>query len=876
MPFSKTHPGSRLPPLSPSDRVYNILDECDDGCPCCTTTVPDVGNPPSLHSSSSSSSSGASSISSSSSSFRGQSTTSTHRSIGGSVGEGNKRLPHIAIEVDASGSSPTYVSSCDPTNCSQRHAPTNRSSCPNNPSMTVNRSHVYPVGAQGVLGMRNLPFGTSVSVIGNTYTMHLRPQSHHHHHDEVTAPSSFQGLSSSSTNPSSESSESSEAGFNTFHSATPHRFPPRFRCWINGCHKPARLLQLRRGNLFEATDAYQSDIAVVEVKIRQALHHKLRTFIRNLKPDARVLTYEDLTEIFNGCNHDQARDIAEHEFRLYCQQEYRRNKLHFDISTGKVPPAVPPLPSDKPSGLGSNMNTSAGALYPSTSGRSIQGSTYSSGNPLTISKTPSTDTLFATMPHLDVLEGRLPNLRTLPIASTSLSDRLLTLASTTDYPFSLPQPHAVNHFPSNPSTHVMNIVPLVNLLAAQDIHATPTSLKKLQQQIERLETGVSPLDHALVTMVRNARVLRQLRCKWLGLTPPIAKYMDAVGESTKVSVPLSVSTTHTNKEEKGSLGGTLMRDGEDETSEESTDEDDKGEVVLTDCCECLAFVRSLIANRGTLDSTSITDQDKDKDTNGKSGNGSTPVTETTPLHRGSAKKKKEDDNGQSSRLKVLFSCFNKRESGEGEAGQSGSNNRGGKGVKTNTVSGTSPGQTTDQDDGLLSDSATKELHMHLSHLCRGQGQGDKCAMMDTSHPLYHTHCRYSLPRISAGMGLPQSCLLSSTPVPLLSLRASLLETTPPRPTDNLSQQQAMKKFTLVASNHYQEMAQVGAALHPRACTLAQHLCVAHSGSNCNCHCPPTTGLPMPCSRLPLNTPSDRVPTSWAPYLHHRFHIYKLD
>lgn len=106
-----------------------------------------------------------------------------------------------------------------------------------------------------------------------------------------------------------------------------HRFPRPPPCFVPGCRNTCRILHLRRGSMFEATDAAHSDIAVIEVKIRPALYHRLRSFLRCLKPGTRILTYEDLSDIFTGCVHESDRENEENQVRAYAVKLYL-NHLH--------------------------------------------------------------------------------------------------------------------------------------------------------------------------------------------------------------------------------------------------------------------------------------------------------------------------------------------------------------------------------------------------------------------------------------------------------------------------------------------------------------------------------------------------------------------
>jgi hypothetical protein len=88
------------------------------------------------------------------------------------------------------------------------------------------------------------------------------------------------------------------------------------------CPGRARLLQVRCGNLFSATDALQADVCVLEVKIRPPLYPRLRALLRSLKPGARVLTYEDVNDIFHGCACVSEREAEETRVRAALRDAY--------------------------------------------------------------------------------------------------------------------------------------------------------------------------------------------------------------------------------------------------------------------------------------------------------------------------------------------------------------------------------------------------------------------------------------------------------------------------------------------------------------------------------------------------------------------------
>jgi len=59
-----------------------------------------------------------------------------------------------------------------------------------------------------------------------------------------------------------------------------------------------RLLEFRRGNLFQATDCKDADIIVCETKIRPSKFKELCLLLNSVKKGARILTYEDLDEVY--------------------------------------------------------------------------------------------------------------------------------------------------------------------------------------------------------------------------------------------------------------------------------------------------------------------------------------------------------------------------------------------------------------------------------------------------------------------------------------------------------------------------------------------------------------------------------------------------
>jgi len=64
---------------------------------------------------------------------------------------------------------------------------------------------------------------------------------------------------------------------------------------------PARMLELRRGDLFECVEAVQSgDILICETNISDAMQHDFLHFIAYCKPGARLLTYNSLEQMHHA------------------------------------------------------------------------------------------------------------------------------------------------------------------------------------------------------------------------------------------------------------------------------------------------------------------------------------------------------------------------------------------------------------------------------------------------------------------------------------------------------------------------------------------------------------------------------------------------
>uniref|UniRef100_A0A0A9YG20 Uncharacterized protein n=1 Tax=Lygus hesperus TaxID=30085 RepID=A0A0A9YG20_LYGHE len=65
-------------------------------------------------------------------------------------------------------------------------------------------------------------------------------------------------------------------------------------------------------------------------------------------------------------------------------------------------------------------------------------------------------------------------------------------------------------------------------------------------------------------------------------------------------------------------------------------------------------------------------------------------------------------------------------------------------------------------------------------------------------------------------------------------------------------------------------------MYPEGCALQLLRTPTTLSPPCTYNCSPYLFFVLPCTRLAVNTVSDRVQTSWAPNVGHRFHLYSLN
>jgi hypothetical protein len=69
-----------------------------------------------------------------------------------------------------------------------------------------------------------------------------------------------------------------------------------------------RVLELRQGNLFDCTEAWDADILICETNIAAPMQHAFLHFLSHCKPGCRLLTYNSLEDMYN----DVCDSLAEH------------------------------------------------------------------------------------------------------------------------------------------------------------------------------------------------------------------------------------------------------------------------------------------------------------------------------------------------------------------------------------------------------------------------------------------------------------------------------------------------------------------------------------------------------------------------------------
>eukprot|EP00475_Leptophrys_vorax_P032671 TRINITY_DN5070_c0_g1_i1.p2 TRINITY_DN5070_c0_g1~~TRINITY_DN5070_c0_g1_i1.p2 ORF type:complete len:501 (+),score=157.58 TRINITY_DN5070_c0_g1_i1:2042-3544(+) len=62
----------------------------------------------------------------------------------------------------------------------------------------------------------------------------------------------------------------------------------------------SRILEFREQNLFDATDGLPADIIILETHFPQGIWDRLRKYLFGMKPGARLLTYENLHNVYQG------------------------------------------------------------------------------------------------------------------------------------------------------------------------------------------------------------------------------------------------------------------------------------------------------------------------------------------------------------------------------------------------------------------------------------------------------------------------------------------------------------------------------------------------------------------------------------------------
>jgi hypothetical protein len=62
--------------------------------------------------------------------------------------------------------------------------------------------------------------------------------------------------------------------------------------------KKTRYLELRNGDLFGVSDAWLADIVICETKFPEERYNDLTMYLQHLKPTVRLLTYEDLDNVY--------------------------------------------------------------------------------------------------------------------------------------------------------------------------------------------------------------------------------------------------------------------------------------------------------------------------------------------------------------------------------------------------------------------------------------------------------------------------------------------------------------------------------------------------------------------------------------------------
>jgi len=717
---------------------------------------------------------------------------------------------------------------------------------------------------------------------------------------------------------------------NELSTLTTHKFPPRVRCWIPGCRRYCRQLQLRRGNLFEATDSFQSDIVVVEVKIRPPLFFKLRSFLRCLKPGARLLTYEDLIEVFNGCSHESGKETEEIAMR--------------QLATGQYIAA-----------LRAQIEDVRATLLEVEKARSL-----------------------ATVPH--GCENNTPDLRSDAQMKDSDLNRMTDL---------LLRSEVQDEISSEDSDTNAEIPSLSTKRGSQKRHET--SIQTIQGGSSEGKLRLSDVADARSKAMTPPVSLRQLLCKWMGFTglvcygtPPLPPHilelpmgslvqMAATGRMFEMcggiynclccehfrltSLHYGVDPDKLNMHKlqtacacacheslnsgesgKGGDDGRMttqncwsrlnLRAGRSKIlrplpalppSLDAAALKPIGESIPCICCcsSCSSCGRGLFWAPDVIDHTSPAAAEMNRIISNctshavESGNVLHPANPLRVLHSLSPTQSTMavgQGSVSSTTLALLQPCHPVIHPILEVDVNSSINSNGVTNGTGSRVATLPPGvltfstlittcRTAAEAPGIAASLCSRNQALPIDNTC-------KCPQ-DAPHT--HVHHVLSLNGQCfqwQRQRLATATSLSVSPVAQPPLGSMQLPTPPPAqnsphqgtaivvpPGSSMSGSGSSNNNNTSAnlsaaptgaagalpqhSSTSQYMHEAALALHPPDCCLRLHPVPAGTTPTCAFGCPASVAYPVPCLRLPFNTSADRVPTSWAPYLHHRFHMYQL-
>ena len=65
-------------------------------------------------------------------------------------------------------------------------------------------------------------------------------------------------------------------------------------------YRKVREMEIEKGNMWARTDAFEADIVVMETQIPESSHQTLCNFLHGMKSGARLLTYENVEQIYKN------------------------------------------------------------------------------------------------------------------------------------------------------------------------------------------------------------------------------------------------------------------------------------------------------------------------------------------------------------------------------------------------------------------------------------------------------------------------------------------------------------------------------------------------------------------------------------------------